>query len=206
MLTVVTAATSRRLTTVEAVKATLGITGADQDAQIGALIDRASGMIASYCRRVFACERLRQRFERTYATTITLARFPVAVRSVSTDGAALGIDAWAVDSEAGLLERLGPGGCGRPWLGNATVAEYDAGYQLPGQAAVEGVPPLPADIEGACITLVSALRFSASRDPMLRSESTENVGSASWIASAEMGALPPQVADALAGYVAPPGA
>ncbi|MFT8245201.1 hypothetical protein [Roseomonas sp. BN140053] len=203
MLTIVTPASNRKLTTASTLADELGSVSVVEFVRMDRLIERASAMISRYCDRGFAREVLRQEFRQPLPNSIRLARNPAAVTAVAIDGVALASSDWRLDADAQVLYRVSPQGAEVNWCGWRTVVDYTAGYVLPGDPGYAAAPPderLPADVEHACIMLCTALRSSAGRDPMLRSESTEGVGSTSWIATAEMGALPPQVADMLAPY------
>lgn len=200
MLSVVTPAANRRLTTLENLKGELGITGSAEDARLGLLIDRASALIARHCRQPFAFQAYLETFECPRGRVLVLSRVPVISAVIAVDGADLVEGDWRLDAELGHLARV-TGALDVDWCGGAAAVAYGAGYVLPGEPDQAGVPRLPADVEHACITLASALRAGGRRDPMLRSETTEGIGSQSYIATADMSAMPPQVVDALRGFL-----
>ncbi|EHM01418.1 hypothetical protein HMPREF9946_02157 [Acetobacteraceae bacterium AT-5844] len=202
MLTVIEPAASFDLTTLDDVKAELGITGTAEDAQLQKRISRASDLIARYCDRVFARERVRETFViGRCSRPLRLDRKPAQILIVSVDDAPLEDGQWALDDAGGVV-RLS-GGVPGPWWGTTVAVEYYGGYVLPGAEDVPDAPKMPAALEQACVTLVTALYAGAGRDPMQRSRTVEGVGSTSWVATADMAGLPPQVSGMLeaAGFV-----
>ena len=200
-LAVIAPAAGRLLTTVETIMAELGLSGADGAARAAILIGRASGMIAAYCGQDFARQTYRETFRPAPAGPLILSRRPAAVSTVTADGATVTPADYDADSPAGLVWRFNLFGECHGWPGSVAVVTYVAGYVLPGDPDYAAAPfdlRLPPEVEHACILTAAALQAGTGRDPMLRSENVEGVGSTSWIATAEMGALPPQAADLLA--------
>jgi hypothetical protein len=197
MLRVVTAATSTRLTTIGAIRAQVTVGNDVDDITPGQWIDQASAAIVSHCRRRFARETVEETFRRPPNGPLVLDRAPlVAAPTVNADGLDLQDDDLEYDLAAGLIYRL-RGDSRGGWYSRVLTVTYTAGWRLPGSST----PDLPPDIEHACLTLVAARAAGMDRDPMLRSQTVEGVGSSSWIASANMGSLPPQAASLLAPYV-----
>lgn len=198
LLTVTTPAASRLLTTPAAALAELGLDAPPP--RLPALLAQASSAIAAHCGRVWGRETVQEvfRLDRVPANPLPLARWPVAgVPVVTEDGAALaaGTD-WELDGPAGLLWRLG-GDARTPWRCNKVVVAYTAGWLLPGQDGRD----LPEAVERACLLAVAAAWHAAGRDPALRSESTEGVGSASYLDPREgAGGLPAAAAELLAPF------
>jgi hypothetical protein len=117
-----------------------------------------------------------------------------------TDGSAPApaVAVYEVDTSAGFVWRLDADGDDRvPWFAERVSISYDAGWVLPGLTGRN----LPAAVERACVLTVAAWASARGRDPLLRSEAVEGVGSSSWIATDNTGALPPQAVDALARYI-----
>ena len=202
MLIVTSRAATHALVDLAAVKAELGISGDGENEALQTTADRASGMIATHCNRIFAREGLRQTLQWVDGREcLLLARRPATVRAVTVDGAALALTDWALPEGSARLMRLQDGApvC---WRGGLVVVDFDAGYLLPGQPPDADAPPVPADLQQACLRLVTALRESAGRDPLLRSASLDQVIARSWVDPRAGGSdLPPQVADGLARYV-----
>lgn len=195
LLTILTPATARALTTREAVCAELGADAPGPDALPG-LIAAASAAAERWCGRTFARETVREVFRdplpRAPAVALVLARAPLfGAPAVTLDGTPLVADTdFEADGLAGLLWRLsGDRRCA--WRAAKVVVTYTAGFALPGQAGAD----LPADVQRAVTLIAAAAVHAAGRDPALRSSSTEGVGSESYLdPRAGMEAMPPQAA------------
>lgn len=192
ILTVVTPAPAPQLlATADGCKAEIGADG--DDTRIATLLPQASAAIAAHCHRVFGRETVTETWRAVRAEVLILSRIPVqAIAKVVEDGVELGEDDYECDPGAGLLYRL-CGGQRRPWGARSVVVTYDAGWRLPGQDDRD----LPEDVERACVLTVLAWYKAQGRDPMLRSEQSQDVGSQSWIATADMSVLPPQAISVL---------
>jgi hypothetical protein len=201
ILTVTSAATvaNRRLCTLAAVKAELNIAVTTHDTDLTSLIDSASGVIADHCKRTLAQETVRETWrDVTAMEPLILTRWPVsAIVGVTVDGAAIDADDYEVDGERGFLWRL-VDDARRCWTATKLVVEYTAGWRVPDQADAT----LPEGISRAAVVAVAAWHKGKGRDPMLRSNAADGIGSSSWIATADMGALPPQSQSLLSKYVA----
>lgn len=197
IFTITAPATERKLCTLAALKQELSVTGSAQDAALEARIVEASRVIESYCRRVFARETVREVFRRTHIDELNLRRYPVTtVTSLEIDGTTMAGTDYELDAEAGQLWRLRDD-CRIQWCAGKVTAVYSSGYVLPGLPN----PDLPEDISRACVLLAAATELSEGRDPMLRSDSAQDVGQTSWLdPRAGMEALPPQVAGLLEPY------
>jgi uncharacterized phiE125 gp8 family phage protein len=201
VVTVVTAAPAadRRLCSLDAVKAELGISGADQDSLLDDLRDQASAAAASFCGRVFAEEVVRETWRNRARVdgALVLARHPVsAVASVTEGGEELIADDYEMDGNSGMLWRLS-GDDRACWPAAKLVVEYTAGWRVPDQTS----PTLPADVSRAAVLLAASMYHNQGRDRALRSESVDGVMSASYLdprAGAEQ--MPPEVAGLLAPY------
>lgn len=93
---------------------------------------------------------------------------------------------YEVDKAKGILSRLHQD---RPcwWPSHKIVVTYSAGYDLPTDA--------PEALQQACIQLVKSYYMASDRDPMVRSESVEDVSASSYFGTS--GHLPPDVAGLL---------
>jgi hypothetical protein len=183
MLTVITPAASNDLTTIAKVKAELGITGSGEDARLTQLVGEASALIAAYCGRSgFGRETLRQT-ERLagYCEAIRLDRdLAPAITSVTVDGDALLPAEYEIDGS--LLYRLSDT-TRIAWTYGVVVIDYAAGWSLPSGA--------PADIDRATQDMVVGLYRASGRDPAVRQEMVEGIGSTSFFdARAGSGRLP----------------
>lgn len=150
------------LTTIDAVKAELPLTGDPDpklDGVVARLINSASDSIRSHCRRDFARQTIREDFfigdDRN---SILLSLTPV----VSVDGVFQGpdednpVEGYELEARPGIL-RLRYG----TWPKNKLVhVNYTGGYVTPHQAAQDPALErnLPYDIEEACI-ITAATRF-----------------------------------------------
>lgn len=182
VVTPAAAGAARRLTTAARVRAALRVTATSDDALIESLIDRASGMAASYCRLArdqlgagptFGAETLQATW---YAEAGTVRRgsrlvlpwrVPVtAVDSVAEAGTTLSADADYRLMGGGLLQRLGDDAL-RAWSNDKIVVVYSAGWALP-----DGVP---AEVEGPLIEQAKLAYLGTDRDPGVRSETVPDV-------------------------------
>ena len=153
-LTITEAAESIDLVTLARVKLELGITDADSDGLLESKITETSAAIAEYCNRVFALERVTEKFRfGGEADVLTLRRWPVAeIHSVTVDGTVLDESEYEIDTGDGTLTRLWSDTLA-PWSACYSIqVDYSAGYVLPGQAG-DG-PSLPADITAAALQLI----------------------------------------------------
>jgi hypothetical protein len=172
MLSVLVPATSSRLTSLDAVKRELSISGTSDDARLLAYIDQASAVIADYLGRPLGRETVAETLRLSASSeVIMLSRWPVvSVTSIVEDGATLAAADYEIDRS--FAYRLFDDERAR-WPAVKVVLTYVAGYDLP-----DGVAPA---IERAATQLVVAMNASRGRDPSLRSESIEGIGSQSWL-------------------------
>ncbi|KQO87333.1 hypothetical protein ASF33_02365 [Methylobacterium sp. Leaf92] len=218
-VTVITAAKVRDLTTAANVRADLGLpAGAPADDQIKRFIAQASASAASFCRRTFGRETVRERFEIDWrrrcdddAEGLLLSRAPaVQIVSVKVDGLTLAPSAYELTEQPAYpvslfyLRHLVDGEA-RAWIGRAVTVEYEAGWLLPGESrgdpATTTAPDLPADVERAVIQLVGAAASASGRDMMVKSEDVEGVGSRSFYVQGSAASLPhPEAEATLAQY------
>lgn len=179
MLTVLTPATSTRLTTVARARDLLGFTSKD-NAVAQVCIDQASRAIADYCRRPFGRETVRETFRDVVrGDGLQLSRSPVtAFVSVTSDDTALLATEYELDLETGLLYRLDGSGSRYQWYwGSSLIVDYTAGYTLPPDG---GTWTLPEPVERATIQEVGAYLSSRKRDPLVKAQDIEGVSSTSW--------------------------
>lgn len=71
------------------------------------------------------------------------------------------------DEGVGRIYRLNELGNPRTWFAEKVTITYQAGYSLPNDNDVEGIPSLPPDLETACIRLVVGRYRARGRDPVL---------------------------------------
>ena len=205
-------AASTALTTLETVKAVLGISGATDDVYLTLAIGQASAVISNYCNRVFALETVEEAIRPAMdsypwnvpggLSPVQLSRWPVtAITSVTEDGVMLipGAD-YEVDRAQGQLWRLAPTGDLVAWRTVRIVATYAAGYVLPPNSA----RTLPTDLELAAIDLVKAQYMARTRDPLLKGEAVPGVYSAQYDLSSNAGSgLPDSIIGLIDNYRVP---
>jgi hypothetical protein len=200
LLTVTVPATAVALTTAASVMAEVGAVSADQGV-VSSLIAQASAAIVAHLGRTLARETVREAFRLIEPEPhLLLERAPVvSIASVVVDDLALTTDEWEADFDAGLLYRI-EDDCRFLWRARRVVVTYTGGYLLPGVAG----RTLPPDIERACQIAAAESYQARGRDPRLRSESADGIGSQSWIdPKAGHGALPWQAAELLAPHRRP---
>ena len=217
-ISVITPAASKRLTTLENAALDLGLAlGTASDGQIVRFIDQASATAASFCRRTFGRETVRERFEIDWRRRceedegLLLSCAPaVRILAVKVDGLTLAPSAYELAEQPAhpvslfYLRHLVDGEP-RAWIGRAVTVEYEAGWLLPGESrgepATTTAPDLPADVERAVIQLVGAAASASGRDMMVKSEDVEGVGSFSYYVQGASAALPhPEAEATLAQY------
>lgn len=175
-LSVLTAATSLRLTTLETVKAALHVTGVEQDAYLLRQIDVASARIADFVGQPLGQETVEETFHLPAPTPLLILtrRWATDIASVTANGQVQQESDWTLEAAAGLLRRASVSAC---WpAGTATVA-YTTGWTLPGADERD----LPAELEEAAIELVRRAWLSRDRDPGIRSETIQDVGAWSYL-------------------------
>jgi hypothetical protein len=199
ILSVTTPAVSTDLTILATVKAEFGITGNDENANLARWISDASAIASTYCRRVFGLETVTETFRPdrwgSPSPFLILARKPVtAIASVTVDDAALGTTDYDLNAEPGHLYRNDGSGFRTDWTATKSiVVAYTAGYQP--------LQTLPRDIERAVIAIVRDMRADSSRDPNLKSKTTEGISSYEWwIPNEAKTVLPIEIAGLLDPY------
>lgn len=193
MLVVITPNANRDLTTVAAVKADLGIVGSvDIDAKLAIHITQASNLIAEYCNRVFAIETVEETLRHPSACDpFILSRYPVvAITSVVEGGKTLHAEDYEVDKASGIVLRQ-RSGLSSQWASGSTKFTYIAGYELPASA--------PPALVRAAIEMVKQSYYAGGRDPMIRSDTTEGVGSTEYFNTSSR-AITGAIADMLEPY------
>lgn len=199
VLTILEPASHRRLTTIEAVRASLKLSPGEPDGNLADLIDRASAAIWGACNALWPLERVRE-ISPCLRTRYQLypARWPiVSVASIREGQSAVPADGWIVDAEAEAIYRLGPDGFPVCWSAEPVSIEYRAGYGLPGDTD----RTLPADVEAVAIGLVREEWFSSGRDPTIRSETVPDVSAIAYQAMRDR--LSSRLGDVLARFHRP---
>ncbi|MFN4283513.1 MAG: phage head-tail connector protein [Alphaproteobacteria bacterium] len=205
IVTVISANSTRDLTTLARVKAELAITGTSLDTVLGYLITSVSRAAESYLGRTLRRETLSETFRLDGADrceALVLDRRPVSsITSVTVDSVSQDAATWELDGGSGLLYRL----CDdrrAVWSScQKIVVVYVAGYYMPGQTARD----LPEDIEQGAIAWLRNLNAARGRDPMLKREVVPQVYEAEyWIgAQGTVGEPPPEAVALLAKHRRP---
>lgn len=219
-LVVTTPASNRNLTTVDAVKLDLGLTGGAHDDWIASVLPRISARVETYCERIFARETVTEtwnatrgqaqtdtrptieRLEGTERPSLRLSRTPTSGTPTITltdgeDTEVLETDEYSLDPATGLLLRLND--VGRPiyWPAYKIDVAYTGGYLLPDQEGRD----LPYDLEGAAIDMVKLRYHSRLRDPSLKSETVDLMGSQTfWMPGQGDTDIPETIRAVLDGY------
>jgi len=194
--TVTVANSNKGLTTLDRVKAELGITGNGSDALLGAKILEASSDIEGHLNRTLRKETISEVFWglRGCAEALIFSRNPVGtITSVTLDDELIDADNYRLDPEAGLLYRLSDGSPSSWSFGKATTVIYQAGYDMP--VDITNTGDLPPALQAACVELVASYWASRGRDPTVREEDVQGVmRTVYWVgAVGDAGELPPSV-------------
>lgn len=215
MVSVVTPASSRDLTTLSWVKTVLNIQGGAEDDFLKKTITQASAAAENYCNRVFASETVQAIFrpQRGYAGSglsggfdpLQLPRWPISsvssvvtLRTLTDDPETLVLDTdYEINAASGQLGRLNSDGNPRNWEAIKTTVVFAAGYTLPGQAVASGIDALPADIEAGVLEIIKGTWFSRERDPAVRSENIPEIMATSYQIAMPTGSGLPAAAEAL---------
>jgi hypothetical protein len=198
MLRILTPPSGYHLTTVSRVREELRLGDEPQDAVIKDWIGDASRSISDYCERVFGRQLVEERMDlRDHGeSVIRLRMMPAVVEQVTFAGQALSDTDWYYNDEGGLCRLVD--GEPVPWPWRYLTVRYRSGWRLPGEAERD----LPENVEAACLQLVASRYHGGGRDPRLRSETVEGVGSTSWTDyRAGAGGMPQNIAEKLARYV-----
>lgn len=207
IVTVLNAASSYDLVDLATVKDELNITGSTHDTKLQRWITSTSKRFAKICETVFPEENVSEVFRQGYpwstwhgatrpGSPLVLTRRPVTlVTSVTEDTKLLAENVdYEVEYDSGLIYRLTSNSRSQ-WRGSVITVPYSAGFY-----------PIPEDVQGAILTILTHKWALNGRDPMLRSFSIEGVGSeAYWVplANGTLADLPPDlmpVADTIAYY------
>lgn len=221
LVKVITPPVSSQLSTLANAQTECGITGSAQDALLGLLIDRASAAIVRYCGRAFGLQTVQETFRRSNRFFVD----PVARHAARRDRplvlfydntqtpSSVTIDAgdplvadtdYEIDLESALMWRLSLFGQRSRWICSvAIVVEYQTGWTLPNDDAVDGVPTLPADVEQVCLALVRAGFSNQGIDPSVVMDWSPDIGRTQFAphSSAMSMQIDSGMQAALAGYV-----
>lgn len=201
ILSVVTPAADALLLSIEELRAAAGVTGGAQDAELTAMGAQLSEAIARECGvasdGVNSPTLMRETCRETFnsraaiglmqAPALRLARRPInKVDAISIDGSTFDLSLVLVDRPGGVLRRRAA-----DWCGEEIIVEYSAGFGA-----------VPAGLKLAAIKLMTALWAERSRDPSLRREVVEGVGTQEfWVAASADPLLSAEINDLLSPYV-----
>lgn len=198
IVTVLTSATSDKLTTVADVKDAMDLTDNAADQTLDRFIGRASRRIQRYIGRELGVQQYQAVMESYGGINLQLPAYPVRAILRIFDGTdtgtatAISSTEYRLDAKLGLLNR---DIYGWPWSWTQRqdivlyepepgreykryLVEFSAGYILPGgkdsgstwDGTTATGPTLDADIQDACIELTRSLYLSRDRQPGVQSE------------------------------------
>ena len=168
-----------QLTTVEAVRSELG---AADDPRMPSFIDQATSACEGYCGRSFARATWLETI-RDLSNPLLLSYAPVlSITSVVYGQTPVEVDRYEVDLDAGLIHFHAMRSDDQWMFYRAAISvSYTAGYLLPNDPGRN----LPAAVERACIEVFKGYWFGSgagkARDPSIRSEMIEGIGSTSYL-------------------------
>lgn len=182
------------LTVLATLKSELSITDTASDTWLEDLIRQQSDIITRYCgRTTFGRETVTETFRLSSGDRgpLILGRdIAPSITSVVEDGTTLSATDYLLDGS--LLYRL-TDDVPSDWGAAKVVVVYAAGYTL--------ISGLPYDLERACLDGCVRAYSARGRDPTLRSEATEGIGSRSWVDPDKGGGvIPAQVRDVIDRY------
>ncbi|MFT8586810.1 phage head-tail connector protein [Acetobacter papayae] len=191
------------LASLEDLKADLGITDNGQDARLSSLLLEASGMALAYVGRSIMRAVWRDNITiepGAKRLQLVLGRWPLlSIKAMSIGTVSLTpeqVEALNVDPASAIIYPADTGG--RLWSAGSYTIDYTAGYALPGSNDPLLIPP---NIQRAVRQIATGLWHGAGRDPLLKSEAEQGVGSTSWNVSAPgLGGLPQEAASILIPY------
>jgi hypothetical protein len=199
-ITVVSAASSTKLTTKESLKALLGISTTTDDTLMDNIIDRVSAQIVRFCNRDFAKQTVDETMPSDGGRNLITSRFPlVSITSITYDGDTVAAADYSLqEPNSGFI--FNEDG----WTYTQGVylytVRYVYGYILP---SMLGTRDLPFDIEQAALIAAKAAYVSRARDPQVRKEYVPDVYSVTYADVAQGGdasGLPSDATALLAPY------
>lgn len=191
------------LATLDDLKADLAITDTSQDSRLSGILLEASSMALAFVGRAIMRADWRDLITVVPGQSppsLVLGRWPVvAIKALSVAQEVWSADqlkSLNTDPDTGLI--YPPDSSMTLWPPGEYVITYTAGY-----AALGGNDPVtvPPDIQRAVRQVANSLWNSTGRDVLLKSETEQGVGSASWSSSAPgLGGMPQSSADLLMRY------
>lgn len=205
IVTVTTAPSATKLTTLTRVKSELDINDSASDDLLNLKIDEASSDAEASLGFTVPRATVSETYWHSepvveWAEYLVLDRAPVvSIDSVVVDDVTIDSSLYRLDADTGLLYALNASGFPFRWLFyKSLVVNYTGGYLLPGQANRN----LPVGIEGAVVDMVQSFWLAKGRDPLLKRVDIPGVISREWWVGSvgEAGELPPSVVTKLAPF------
>lgn len=192
------------LTSLENFKSDLKISDTSQDDDLKRYLLGASSAVLGFINRSIIVAAWRDIIEVTpdcQRLYLVLGRFPLkAITAFSVNGTLLDaptVESLNIDSANGTIYPP-DGGPSCLWQPGRYVITYTAGYDPPDD---KGGGTVPYDVQQAVLIAAAARYHAAARDPNLRQESEQGVGSTSFSSvPGGTGGLPQQAADLVARY------
>ncbi len=185
MFTVSVAAPDRNLLTLAEIKSALGVTATDRDAELEAFGLQISDLIAQECgvpgdgvapptlRRETLIETIR--LDRPINALILARRFVADIVSLAADGAILAAADYETDRAAGMVARLFTSRV-VAWSCATLAVTYSAGFET-----------VPSNLKLAAVTVAREQWSAGERDPLVRKETVDGVGSTEYWVNASTG-------------------
>lgn len=202
MFSITTPASSRAILTLAEIKAAVGETGSSNDGALTSLGAQISDAISLACGVPSDGVNPPTLFRETIVETIRLRdplwslalsrRFVYSITSIVVAGTTLTTNDYEVDKAAGILRYISSSGCEVEWPTGKTVVTYLAGFSA-----------APEPLKLAATLLTREAWAMSQRDPSIRSESFDGLGSFQYSSGSLMsqsGGIPPGVADILSSY------
>ena len=171
--------------TVARLAAELEITDATQQALLENIIEEATAMVNTYCRRTFHLETgIIEKHLGNNLHNIMLNKMPiVSIASITYDGSTISASDYEI-WDAGAAIVFKPGTVwDRSSQGTRYIFTYSAGYTLPGVSGAN----LPGDIQRATMEICKGIFYARKRDSAVRSERVEGVYAVEYATSGAQG-------------------
>ena len=153
------------LTTLEAAKAQLDITGDSEDGILVSFIEAATAAVETFCRRKFAYSENVTETLSPHGGQLFLRRPPILqLHEIRRGDKPLLPEDYELDPATGIVTLPGY------FPGDAYAITYDGGFVTPNQATQERPRTLPRDVELAALLVVTSLYRNRGRDPNVTEE------------------------------------